>query len=124
MQEQPNSQDLLEAVLNCLQDQLVPALEGRPAFDARVAARTTAIVKREMERGAAAEAAARERLEALLGRPGSYEALNEALCERIERGEIGLETPGFAEHLWASVLDQVAIDQPGYPSYRRLVGRQ
>ena len=31
----------------------------------------------------------------------------------------GLHTPGLAEHLWQTTLDKLAVDQPGYDSYRR-----
>lgn len=119
MQEQPDSAELLAAVLECLRGEIIPALDGRAAFDARVAARTTSIVKREIELGPRAQQEAQERLARLLDRPGSFAALNEALCERIERGEMGLETPGLETHLWRSVLDQLAIDQPQYPGYQR-----
>ena len=33
-----------------------------------------------------------------------------------------LQTPGVAEHLWATTLAKVAIDQPTYASYRRETG--
>jgi Domain of unknown function (DUF6285) len=44
------------------------------------------------------------------------------LSRRIAAGEIDLQTPGVAEHLWATTLAKVAIDQPTYASYRRETG--
>lgn len=119
MRELPDDTELLEAVGGFLREEVVPRLDGRPAFLARVAANAVDILRRERELGPAAEAAARARLEALLGRSGTLEALNETLCEAIAAGELTLETPGLAEHLWASTLDRLAIDQPRYSGYLR-----
>ncbi|MBA1149241.1 hypothetical protein H0Z60_19525 [Ectothiorhodospiraceae bacterium WFHF3C12] len=119
MRDLPDDSELLEAIGAFLRDEAVPNLAGRPAFLARVAANAVDILRREREQAPGAEAAARERLEALLGRPGTLEALNEALCEAIAAGELTLETPGLAEHLWASTLDRLAVDQPRYSGYLR-----
>jgi hypothetical protein len=66
------------------------------------------------------DAAERQRLKALLGgRDGALEALNQALCEAIERHAITLETPGLAEHLWVTTMAKLAVDQPSYARYER-----
>ena len=44
------------------------------------------------------------------------------LSRRIAAGELSLQTPGLAAHLWATTLAKVAIDQPTYASYRREIG--
>ncbi|MCC5859988.1 MAG: hypothetical protein JJT90_17665 [Ectothiorhodospiraceae bacterium] len=120
MQEQPEGAELLDAVITLLRDQVVPALEGRLAFDVRVAARAASIVKRELELGPGLEAQARERLRALLELDSdNLEELNTVLCERLERGELGLQSPGLTEHLWQATLHQLAIDQPRYPGYMK-----
>ena len=41
------------------------------------------------------------------------------LCARIEAGELTLETPGLADHLWAITMTKLAIDQPKYSGYVR-----
>jgi hypothetical protein len=30
------------------------------------------------------------------------------------------QTPGLVPHLWRVTLDKLAVDQPGYESYRRV----
>ena len=44
--------------------------------------------------------------------------LNAELALRIREGGLDLETPGLAEHLWATTLAKVAVDQPNYSGYR------
>ena len=61
-------------------------------------------------------------LQALLHTDGSLEELTALLSRRIAAGELDLQTPGLAEHLWATTLAKVAIDQPTYASYRRETG--
>jgi hypothetical protein len=45
-------------------------------------------------------------------------ALNRELARRIRDGELTLESPGLAEHLWATTLAKLAVDQPTYSGYR------
>lgn len=119
MQEQPNSIELLEAVTAFFREEALPNLEGRLAFLARVAANAVGIVKRQLEQEAEADAEAGAQLEKLLGHDGDLTQLNEELCDRIERGEFTVSTPGLVEHLWDTTLRKVAIDQPKYSGYRR-----
>lgn len=119
MRDLPDDSELLEAIGAFLRDDAIPNLEGRPAFLARVAANAVEILRRERDLAPAAESAARERLEALLGRAGTLEELNEQLCDAIAAGELTLATPGLAEHLWASTMDRLAVDQPRYSGYLR-----
>jgi hypothetical protein len=53
---------------------------------------------------------------------GSLLELNRALSEKIAKGEVDLQTPGLAEHLWQTTLNKLAVDQPNYASYRRELG--
>jgi hypothetical protein len=119
MHQRPSPDDLLAAVAIYLREQALPQLPGHAAYLARVAANALDIVRRQLQQAPAAEAAEAQRLRALLQRDGPLDALNRQLCERIASGEIGLHTPGLAEHLWQTTLDTLAVDQPGYDSYRR-----
>ncbi len=65
------------------------------------------------------EAEALQRLRDLLQADGSLDELNALLCRRIAAGELGLHTPALLRHLWRVTLDKLAVDQPGYDSYRR-----
>ncbi len=120
MQDKPNPDELLAAVAGYLREQALPQLQGQAAFHARVAANALDIVRRQLALAPVAEAAEVERLRTLLGTAGSLDPLNRLLCQRIASGAMGLHTPGLAEHLWRVTLDKLAVDQPGYESYRRV----
>ncbi|MDE1173948.1 MAG: DUF6285 domain-containing protein [Parvibaculaceae bacterium] len=119
MQDKPSAIELVEAVANFIREHAMPQLQGHTAFHARVAANALDIIKRELEVAPAAEMQERERLAALLGHDGALEELNRELCGKIETGELTLETTALGEHLWATTLTKLAIDQPNYSGYRR-----
>ena len=119
MHQRPDPADLLAAVAIYLREQAMPQLPGHAGYLARVAANALDIVRRQLQQAPAAEAAEWLRLRALLQSDGPLDELHRQLCERIATGEIGLHTPGLAEHLWQTTLDTLAVDQPGYESYRR-----
>lgn len=119
MYDRPTIRELLAAVREFLHSEAMPALTGRRAFHARVAANALGIVERELEYTVPQEEAALARLRGLLGRSGSFEELQGELCRRIRAGEMGFETPGLLEHLRATTLAKLAVDQPHYASYRR-----
>jgi hypothetical protein len=54
----------------------------------------------------------------------SLRELNRVLAERIAKGEVDLQTPDVAEHLWQTTMDKLAVDQPNYASYRRELGEE
>lgn len=117
MADSPSAKDLIEAVQRFLQEKAMVELKGISAFHARVSANALGIVARELELGPKADAGEKARLEDLLGRSGSLEDLNQALCKAIQSGDMGLETPGLLNHLRRTTLDKVAIDQPRYKAY-------
>ncbi len=119
MQDEPTPIELLDAVITYLRDELMPELSGRSAFLTRVSANACDIVRRHLLNAAAYDGAEMARLAGLLSQAGTLEELNRELCARIERGEMTLETPGLADHLWATTMEKVAIDQPQYAPYRR-----
>jgi hypothetical protein len=119
MHQRPDPEDLLAAVAMYLREQALPQLPGHTAYLARVAANALDIVRRQLQLAPAADAAELQRLRQLLQIDGALDGLNRLLCERIATGELGLHTPGLAEHLWLTTLDKLAVDQPGYDSYRR-----
>lgn len=119
MQDQPAAHDLVTAVREFLENVAMPKLEGHDAFHARVAANALAIVERELVIAPGDNAEERARLMELLGRDGDLAELNDALCEAIGSGGISLETPGLTDHLWATTLTKLSIDQPRYAAYKR-----
>lgn len=114
MTTHPKATELIEAVGRFIEERCAPQLTGRDAFLAKVAVNALAAVRRELEQGPAAEAAATERLIALLGQEGDFDDLNDELCRKLAAGDLDLSTPGVLAHLRASSIDQVSIDQPNY----------
>ena len=121
MHDRPSAAQLVAAVRDFLEKVAQPELRGHSAFHARVAANALAIVERELALGAEQDAAERERLCALLGRDDALEAQNRELCRAIRAGEITEDTPGLIEHLRATTLAKLAVDQPSYSGYRRAI---
>ena len=124
MQDSPSPEQLLQAVARYLRDEAGPALaragDGALAYQAKVAANMLDIAGRQIDHAPAEQAAELARLQALLGEPGSLADLNQRLAQRITDGELPLSQPGLAEHLWLTTLAKLAVDQPGYDTYRRL----
>ena len=124
MREQPTAAELIDAVSEFISRDVAPTLTGRLAFHARVAVNVLAIVRRELLQGPDADRADAHRLAALLGEAGDPAALTEELCRRIAAGEIAADDPALVDHLWATTLDTLAIDQPNYATYRRIIAAE
>jgi len=119
MRDPPTGPELLEVVAEFLRAEVLPQLSGRTGFHVRVAANALDLVRREMLLAGRAEAAEAQRLACLLGHAGEVADLNRELCERIADGRMDPGDPALVDHLWATTLDTVAIDQPSYATYRR-----
>ena len=118
MQDRPSPSELIGAVAAFLKNVVATETQGALSFNARVAANALEMMKRELDTAPAEDAAELERLQALLGRDGSLFDLNVELSRRIEAGEVDLSTPGLKDHLWATTLAKLAVDQPTYGGYR------
>lgn len=123
MQDEPTPIELTRAVADFLRNDITPLISGHQAFKLRVAVNMLDLVTRQLTQEEGSDVEEVERLRALLGVDGSVIELNRALAERIARGEVDLATPGLAEHLWATTMDKLAVDQPNYASYKRELGR-
>ena len=123
MQDEPTPIELTKAVADFLRNDITPLISGHQAFKLRVAINILDLVTRQLTEEEGSDAKEVQRLRALLGVDGSVTDLNRVLAERIAKGEVDLATPGLAEHLWATTLDKLAVDQPNYASYKRELGR-
>lgn len=117
MQDRPHPIELIRTVAETLRDRIMPQLSGAAAFEVRVAANALDLVARHLARAPGADEAERKRLQALLGRDGTLEELTRELSARLADGRLGLADVGVKEHLWATTLDKLAVDQPGYAAY-------
>jgi hypothetical protein len=121
MQDEPTPAELTKAVADFLRNDIIPAITGHNAFKLRVAVNALELVTRQLTLEEGSDAAEAARLTQLLGMQGSLIELNGALADKIAKGELDLQTPGLAKHLWQTTIDKLAVDQPNYASYRREV---
>jgi hypothetical protein len=124
MQDRPTYAELLDAVREFLEADVVPALDGTKKFHARVAANVVAIVARELALADRQREDEWRRLDALLGAaamPPERDAVarglrdrTETVCARIRAGEAddGPWRAAVVAHVRATVLEKLAIDNP------------
>jgi len=114
MQDRPKAAELLEAVREFLERDVMPAVEGRVAFHARVAVNALGMLERESTLGPALDAAEHERLAALLGHHGSLAELTTELAVAIRSGTLDDRRDDVVDVLRASVGAKLAVANPGY----------
>ncbi len=118
MQDQPTPSEVIGAVAAFLKTVVAAETIGATSFQARVAANALEMMRRQLDLAPAADTAEHQRLNALLGHDGELLELNAELSRRIAAGEMDLATPGLSDHLWATTLAKLAVDQPTYAAYR------
>ena len=123
MQDEPTPTELIKAVADFLRNEITPAIKGHNAFKLRVAINGLDLVTRQLALEGDSDSAEAARLTQLLSMQGSLLDLNRALSDRIAKGEVDLQTPALAEHLWQTTMDKLAVDQPNYASYKRELGK-
>ena len=122
MQDKPTAEELLEALAQFLDAEVVPAFEGRRRFHAIVAANVARIVAREIRLGPEQAKQEYAALCALLGKEQTEAAptqvtlaeLNTELCKRIDAGaaDDGSYRRKVLDFLRATVKAKLAIDNP------------
>ena len=122
MQDEPTPMELLKAVADFLRNDIAPVISGHNAFKLRVSINALDLVTRQLALEEGSDAAEAERLSRLLAMQGTLTELNRVLADRIAKGEVDLQTPGLAEHLWQTTMDKLAVDQPNYAAYKRELG--
>ena len=121
MQDRPTADELLEALAEFLDSEVVPAFEGRRRFHAIVAANVARIVAREFRLAPAQREEEASELRALLGDASAGAAndetltkLNAELCRRIESGDAdgGEFRAAVLAFLRRATERKLAIDDP------------
>jgi hypothetical protein len=123
MQDEPTPTELINAVADFLRNDIAPMISGHHAFKLRVAINALDLVTRQLALESGSDAAEAARLTQSLGMQGSLAELNRTLADLIAKGELDLQTPGLADHLWQTTMDKLAVDQPNYASYKRELGK-
>jgi hypothetical protein len=124
MQDEPTPTELIKAVADFLRNDIAPVISGHDAFKLRVSINALDLVTRQLAFEQLSDVAEAARLSQLLAMQGSLAELNRALADRIAKGEVDLQTPDLAEHLWQTTMDKLAVDQPNYAAYRRELERK
>ena len=106
----PTAMQLLEAVREWIDREVIPSTDGRLRFHARVASNVLGMVEREMELGPAQQAAHDVRL-AQLGVASDAE-----LAAAIRRREFDARADELRSLLTEAVLDKLAVANPRYVS--------
>jgi hypothetical protein len=104
----PSAGQLVEAVREWLERDVMPAVSGRLQFHTRVAVNVLAMVEREWELGQAQAVAHRERLDRL----GCIDDAD--LARRIRDGTLDDRLDEVRDAVWASVRDKLAVANPRY----------
>jgi hypothetical protein len=127
VQDRPTAVELLNAVREFLEQDVMPGLEGRKRFHALVSANVLSIVARELAGEETMLVAEWERLRNLLrtddvppARLGdlrtAVDALSRRLCDRIRAGDAdaGPFADAVRDHVRATVVDKLRIANPKY----------
>jgi hypothetical protein len=104
----PSIEQIIEAVREWIETDVVAPSEGRLRFHGRVAANMLAIVERELELGEGQAAAHRDRL-AAFGVEDDAE-----LAAGIRAGDFGDRAVELRALLRADVIDKLLVANPGY----------
>ena len=114
LHDRPTAAELVAAVREYLERDVMTATEGRVAFHARVAVNVLGMVERELELGPTQDAAEHERLVLLLGRDGTIRELTEALAHGIRDGSLDLPWSDTVESVRATVRAKLEVANPRY----------
>jgi hypothetical protein len=114
MQDRPTAAELLEAVREFLERDVMPAVEGRVRFHSRVAVNALGMLERELRLGPELDAAERARLAALLGHEADLRSLTVELAGRIRDGSLDDRRDDVFAAVRESVRAKLLIANPDY----------
>jgi hypothetical protein len=117
MQYEPTADELLAAIADLIDDELIAALPDDLRHRGRVAANLVRILEREQRLAPAAAAREHETLATLLGRDGDVAELSAALARRARTDD----DPVFQRRAWEALVtiarDDLAIAKPGHDAW-------
>jgi hypothetical protein len=112
MQDRPTAAELIAAVREFLERDVMAATEGRVQFHTRVAVNALGMVERELLTDPAVGAAEAVRAEALLGHGGSPLQLERDLAAAIRAGDLDDRLDEVQAHVRATVREKLLIANP------------
>ena len=113
-QDRPDTAELVAAVREFLERDVMAATEGRVQFHTRVAVNVLNTVERELQLGPDLESAERIRAAALLGHDRDADALERELATAIRSGTLDDRLDEVRAHVRATVREKLLIANPGY----------
>jgi|1186.fasta_scaffold1157486_2 hypothetical protein len=114
-QDRPTAEELVTAVREFLERDVMTATEGRVQFHTRVAINVLNTVARELELGEGFTEGERVRAAALLGHDGNADDLEREVAAAIRSGTLDGETdPAVRAHVRETVREKLLIANPGY----------
>src|SRR5262249_20673356 len=114
MQDRPTAAELLEAIREFLEQDVMTAVDGRARFHTRVAVNALGILEREVQLGPELDAAERERLATLLGHDADVLTLTTELARRIRDGSLDDRRDEVFAAVQASVRAKLLVANPDY----------
>lgn len=108
----PDTAELVEAVREWIESDVITATDGRLRFHSRVAANMLAIVERELALGNQHASAHRERLDSL------GVASDADLATAIRRGDLDDRLDDVRRVLRSTIDDKLAVANPAYLEVR------
>jgi hypothetical protein len=119
MQYEPSAEQLLAAIAELLEDEVLAAVPDALKHKCRVAGNLARILERQEALGPAGAARERERLAALAGAAGSADTveLSRQLAQRIKTDD----DPDFQRSAWDALVaicrEDLAIAKPGHDAW-------
>jgi len=114
LHDRPTAAELVVAVREYLEHDVMPGTEGRLSFHARVATNVLGMVERELTDGPALDAEEHAELVELLGHDGTIPDLTRELARGIRDGSLDERRAAVVDHVRASVRRKLAVANPAY----------
>jgi hypothetical protein len=113
-QDRPSAPELVAAVREFLERDVMAATEGRVQFHTRVAINALGMIERELLLGDEFTAAERARASELLGHDGDPRSLEREVAARIREGSLDERMDVVRAHVRQTVREKLLVANPGY----------
>lgn len=119
--DMPRADELLASVRDFLRADVMSSTKGRTNFMARVASNSLDIVLRELSLGQEHRRRELDRLQHLFSSTHDLENLRWRLVNELRDDTMSLDSAELQSHLRATVVNQIAIDQPKYSGFKSAI---
>jgi Domain of unknown function (DUF6285) len=113
-QDRPTAAELVRAVREFLEHDVMAATTGRVQFHTRVAVNALGMIERELTDGPGLASAEHRRATALLGHDGDVGLLEREIAAGIRDGSLDDRLDAVGEHVRATVREKLLVANPGY----------